>query len=918
MVRTASKQECDPPVAWHARALEAVFKTLHSGPGGLSPEEACRRLARKGPNRLPSPKRPGPLPRLLAQFKDLLIHVLLVAAAVTALLGHMVDTAIIVGVVVINATVGFIQEGKAEKALEAIRAMLAPRANVVRGGQRQTLPGEALVEGDVVLLESGDRVPADGRLFDVRGLMVDESVLTGESVAVEKAAPPVGEAVPLGDRTSLAFSGTLVTYGQAKGLVVATGAGTEIGRISHLLAEVTTLQTPLLRQMAVFARWLTGAILGLGAVIFAFGLLVRDYGFSEIFMAVVGLSVAAIPEGLPAILTITLAIGVQQMARQHTIVRRLPAIETLGSVSLICSDKTGTLTRNEMTVAMIATVDRRFAVGGVGYAPGGGFSLDGGEVEVAEHPLLADIAQAGLLCSDASLSAAEDQWAIEGDPMEGALVVLAAKAGLEADFELKSWPRTDAIPFDSRHRFMASLHHDHTGRGRIFVKGAPERILRMCAHHRRPEADGAVDREYWHARVDEMAAHGHRVLAVAVKEADPARADLRFDDVEDGLTLLGLFGFIDPPRDEAIAAVAGCRAAVAGCRAAGIQVKMITGDHMGTAKAVARQLGLANPDVVLSGQDLDALDDKALRGRAKAVSVFARTSPEHKLRLVTALQAEGAVVAMTGDGVNDSPALKRADVGIAMGRKGSEAAKEAAEIVLADDNFATIAEAVREGRTVYDNVQKSILYILPTSGGEALVLVAAILLGFTLPITAVQILWVNMVTTVTLALALAFEPSEPDIMCRPPRAADEPLLSGFLVWRIVIVSFLFLGAVFALYAYSQAHGASVAESRTIAVNTLVVLEIVYLFSVRYLKAPSLTWRGIMGTRAVLIAVAAVTALQPLFTYAPFMVPLFDTRPLDFDQCAQIIAVSAAIFAIIEVEKWLSNRLAGRAGGRAAR
>ena len=873
MVRTAPTKENDPPVAWHARNLEDVFQTLHSGPVGLAPEEARRRLERDGPNRLPAPKRPGPLRRLLAQFNDVLIHVLLVAAAVTALLGHMVDTAVIVGVVVINAAVGFIQEGKAEKALEAIRAMLAPKANVVRGGQRQTLPGEALVAGDVVLLESGDRVPADVRLFDVRGLKVDESVLTGESVAVEKAAAPVGEAVPLGDRTSLAFSGTLVTYGQAKGVVVATGAGTEIGRISHLLAEVTTLQTPLLRQMAVFARWLTGAILGLGAVIFGFGLFVRDYGFAEIFMAVVGLSVAAIPEGLPAIMTITLAIGVQRMARQHTIVRRLPAIETLGSVSVICSDKTGTLTRNEMTVATIATVDLVFAVGGVGYAPHGGFSLDGGEVEVADHPLLAEIARAGLLCGDASLSEVEYQWTIEGDPMEGALVVLALKAGLEADFERKSWPRTDAIPFDSQHRFMASLHHDHTGRGRIFVKGAPERILQMCAHHRGPEADGAVDADYWHARVDGMAAHGHRVLAVAVKEADPARPDLRFDDVEDGLTLLGLFGFIDPPRDEAIAAVADCRAA-------GIQVKMITGDHLGTASAVARRLGLENPDDVLTGQDLDGLDDDALRGRAKAVSVFARTSPEHKLRLVTALQAEGAVVAMTGDGVNDSPALKRADVGIAMGRKGSEAAKEAAEIVLADDNFATIAEAVREGRTVYDNVRKSILYILPTSGGEALVLVAAILLGFTLPITAVQILWVNMVTTVTLALALAFEPSEPDIMRRPPRAADEPLLSGFLVWRIAFVSFLFLGAVFGLYVFAQAQGAGVAEARTIAVNTLVVLESVYLFSVRYLEAPSLTWRGIMGTRAVLIAVAAVTALQVLFTYAPFMAILFDTRPLD--------------------------------------
>lgn len=886
--------------AWHARPVLDVIPALETDQEGLSDEEAQLRLERCGPNRLPSPKRQGPLLRFLAQFNNVLIYVLLGAAIVTALLGHWVDAQVILAVVLVNAVIGFLQEGKAENALEAIRDMLAPKASVIREGHRKTVPGGELVPGDIVLLEAGNRVPADIRLIDVKSLKTDEAVLTGESVPVEKATLPVGAAVPLGERTSMAFSGTLATYGQGKGVVVATGAQTEIGRISGMLSEVTTLQTPLLRQMGVFAKWLTGAILGLAALILAFGLLIRDYGFTEVFMAVVGLSVAAIPEGLPAILTITLAIGVQGMARRHAIVRRLPAIETLGSVSVICSDKTGTLTRNEMTVVSIATTKRLFTVSGVGYVPHGGFSLDRREAEVKDYPLLAEMTRAALLCSDASLHDVNGQWTMEGDPMEGALLVVACKAGLDLDTEAKSYPRTDVIPFDAVHRFMAALHHSHTGDGFIYVKGAPERILEMCAQQRGFDGDVALDTDYWHSQAEEIAASGQRVLAVAMKTTDTSHTVLKFDDVENGLTFLGLFGLIDPPREEAIAAVAECQAA-------GIHVKMITGDHAGTAMAVARQLGLENPSAILTGRDLDSLGDEALRVRVQDTAVFARTSPEHKLRLVMALQAEGAVVAMTGDGVNDAPALKRADVGVAMGRKGSEAAKEASEMVLADDNFATIAEAVRAGRTVYDNLKKAILFILPTNGGEALVLIAAILLGSTLPITPVQILWVNMVTAVTLALALAFEPAEPDVMRRPPRAAGEPILSGFLIWRVFFVSTLFLGTIFGKFVLAQVQGASVEEARTIVVNTLVVLEIFYLFSVRYLKASSITWRGVLGTRAVLIAVGAVTALQFMFTYAPFMESFFDTRPLSLAQGVQIVAVGVAVLLILEIEKWVQGR-----------
>ncbi len=881
--------------SWHAIPVDQVLAALGGSPDGLTDAQVRERLARFGANHLPPPKRRSPALRFLDQFNDALIYVLLGAALVTALLGHWIDAQVILAVVLVNAIIGFLQEGKAERALDAIRDMLAPRASVMREGRRRTVTATDLVPGDIILLEAGDLVPADVRLIDVHGMKIDEAVLTGESVAVDKATAPVGEAAPLGDRGSMAFSGTLVTHGQAKGVVVATGDRTEIGRISSMLSEVTTLQTPLLRQMAMFAKWLTGAILVIAAAMLLFGLLVRGYGFAEIFMAVVGLSVAAIPEGLPAILTITLAIGVQGMAGRRAIVRRLPAIETLGSVSVICSDKTGTLTRNEMTATSIVIADHPVTVSGVGYAPEGGFSRDGHDVEVETRPLLVAICRAALLCSDAGLRRADGQWIVEGDPMEGALVVVACKAGLDPAAERRSWRRIGVIPFDARHRFMATRHRGEGGEERIFVKGAPERLFDMCDRQRGPDGDGAFDRDRWHRQAEAIASLGQRVLAVATKTAAASGAGLGFDQVEHGLTLLGLIGLIDPPREEAIAAVAACQAA-------GIRVKMITGDHAGTAKAVARRLGLSDPETVLTGRDLDALDDQTLRRRVRGTAVFPRTSPTHKLRLVEALQAEGAIVAMTGDGVNDAPALKRADVGIAMGQKGSEAAKEAAEMVLADDNFATIAEAVRAGRTVYDNLKKAILFILPSSGGEALVLIGAILLGSTLPITPVQILWVNMVTAVTLALALAFEPSEPDVMRRPPRAADEPILSRFLIWRTAFVSMLFMVIIFAKFAWTLNQGASLEEARTVVVNTLVVLEIFYLFSVRYLNTSSITWRGVLGTRAVLIAVGAVTALQFLFTYAPIMQTFFDARPLGLLQGVGVVAVGVMFLLVLELEK----------------
>ena len=893
-----------PGTSWHALTAEEALAGRAAKASGLTDREAQALLARHGPNRLPAPRTRGPLVRFLAQFNNLLIYVLLGAAAVTAALGHWLDSKVILAVAIVNATIGFVQEGKAEKALQAIRQMLSPRATVLRNGLRTTVPAEALVPGDLAILEPGDKVPADIRLTRVKGLRLQEAALTGESLPVDKALDPVVENAPLGDRASMAYAGTLVAAGQGAGVVVETGADTQIGRISGMLTEVRQPPTPLLRQMDVFARWLTVTILVLASFVFAFGVMLRGFAPVEMFMVVVGLAVAAIPEGLPAILTVTLAIGVQRMASRNAIIRRLPAVETLGSVTIICSDKTGTLTRNEMTVRSIATASHSFDVGGVGYEPRGGFSLDGRDILPDQHPLLSEVIRSAVLCNDSALHETDGAWSVEGDPMEGALLTLGLKAGLDPAFETKSLPRTDVIPFDAEHRFMATLHHSHTGAAFIYLKGAPERVIEMCARQRGIDGDEAIDRDYWRDCIEHMASQGKRVLAVACKATPNQHRELRFGDVEGDLTLLGLLGLIDPPREEAIAAVAECQAA-------GIRVKMITGDHGGTARAIAEQLGLANPRGVLTGVDIDGLNDEALIAQASEVDVFARTSPEHKLRLVRALQAGKQVVAMTGDGVNDAPALKRADVGVAMGDKGTEAAKEAAEVVLADDNFASIAAAVREGRTVYDNLKKAIVFLLPVNGGESFAIIMAIVLGYTLPITPLQILWVNMVSSVGLAIALAFEPTEADVMKRPPRPVGAPMLSAFLVWRIVFVSALFVAGIFGIFAWARAHGSSLEEARTYAVNTLVVMEVFYLFSVRYLRAPSLTLKGILGTRAVLIAVAVVASLQLVFTYAPFMEALFDTRPVDLIHGLEIIGIGVALFVVLEIEKWLRTRMTGR-------
>lgn len=885
---------------WHSLTPDEVFERLSANPEGLPSTEANERLSKYGPNRLRPAKKKSQLVRFLEQFHNVLIYVLLVAGLVTALLGHWVDSGVILGVVVINAIIGFIQEGKAERALDAIRNMLSHQAMVKRDGKFISLPAEQLVPGDVVLLQSGDKVPADCRLFTLRELRIEEAMLTGESVPVEKNIQVTAENASIGDRKCLAYSGTLVTYGQGQGVVVATGDQTEIGRISGMLRQVQVLTTPLLKQMAIFAKWLTIAIGVIAILTFAFGIMVHNFGLNDMFLAAVGLAVAGIPEGLPAIMTITLAIGVQKMAKKNAIIRRLPAVETLGSVTVICSDKTGTLTRNEMTVQTLATCAGICEVSGVGYDPHGDFNLDGQNVRPEDTPLLREIAQAALLCNDATLTETDGQWQMHGDPTEGALVTLALKAGLDQGLCQHQFPRTDAIPFESQHRFMATLHHDHAGHGFIYLKGAPEQVLEMCHTQRIRGEDTPLDKFYWENALHELASRGQRLLAIAFKPAPNDRQTLSFADVETGLTLLGVAGIIDPPREEAIQAVRDCQSA-------GINVKMITGDHAMTARSIGAQMGIGDGQVSVQGIDLDSYDEAQLEEAVKRSDVFARVSPEQKLQLVTALQAQGEVVSMTGDGVNDAPALKRADVGVAMGQNGTEVAKEAAEMVLTDDNFASIAYAVEEGRTVYDNLKKSILFILPTNGGEAFTIIAAIMTGRMLPITPVQILWINMITAITLALTLAFEPGEKDVMKRRPRPPGEPILSGFLIWRILFVSLILVAGTFGLFLWERENGASIELARTVAVNTLVMFEIFYLFSARHLLSPALTYEGIFGNHYVLYAIGLLIIFQLGFTYLPPMQILFHTTSMTAEAWLRVMIVASSVLILVEIEKFLIRR-----------
>ncbi|MBO9513002.1 MAG: HAD-IC family P-type ATPase [Variovorax sp.] len=884
------------PASWHAVTAEEVGQRLAVDPAqGLDAAEAARRLATQGPNRLPTGKKRGPLARFLAQLNNVLIYVLLGAGFIKLMLSFWLDASIIFGVVILNTLLGFLQEGRAEKALDSIRNMLSSEARVLREGAVRLIPAEELVPGDVVLLESGDKVPADLRLVEVKNLRTEEAALTGESVPTDKTVAPVAAKATVGDRENMAFSGTMVVSGRASGIVVATGAETELGRINQMLAEVGTLETPLLRQIKKFGYTITAGIGVLSVLLFSWGHWLGHMSFVELFQAIVGIAVSVIPEGLPALITITLAIGVTRMARRNAIIRRLPAVETLGSVSRICSDKTGTLTLMEMMVTSIVTADASYAVTGNGYAPEGEVQDASGRRIEAPTQALTLVGRVSVLCNDAELVHAEGKWKVEGDPTEGALYPLAAKLGLDRAGEIAAAPRVDAIPFESEHKFMATLHRAADG-DILLVKGAPEVILEHCDRQQTEAGPAPLDRAFFAAEGDRLAAQGERLLALAWLP-DPAVAEGRFEagNLPRHLVLLGLVGLMDPPRAEAIEAVRECHDG-------GIRVTMITGDHRITAAAIAGKLGIGDGRTAVTGTEIEAMNDAELQDCVRDVDVFARASPEHKLRLVRAIQANRQIVAMTGDGVNDAPALKKADIGIAMGIKGTEVTKEAAGMILADDNFASISAAVKEGRTVYNNIEKAMLFALPTNVAQGAVIAIAIILGFTLPITAPQVLWVNMVTSVALGLTISFEPHEADVMRRPPRAVDRPIVTGFGLWRI-----LFVGAALVVYTlwaffWMKSQGATDAMARTAAVNAITLGQVFYLFNSRYLIESSLSLRAHLENRYVWWGVAAVVVLQLLLTYAPPLQAVFNTEGLPLHVWGGLVAGAVLFFLVVEVEK----------------
>ena len=897
---------------WHHLAAKEVLEVLDTDADrGLDLFEVQHRQTRFGPNVVTTRRGMGPAMRFLLQFHQALIYILLAAALITLLLNEYVDAGVILGVVMINAIVGFLQESKAARAIEALARAVTTEANVMRGGQRIRLPSAELVPGDIVLLQSGDKVPADIRIVRCRDLQVDESILTGESVAVQKKAEVIERDAVLGDRRNMAYSSCLVTYGQATGVVVAIGDATEVGRISELIQGASGMITPLTRKIAKFSHLLTYGILGLAAVTFGVGV-ARGESAVEMFKTAVALAVSMIPEGLPAVLTATLAIGVSRMARRKAVIRRLPAVETLGSTTVICSDKTGTLTENQMTVRQVAAAGQSGEVSGAGYAPEGRIVMEGAPADLAGNVAMRECLIAGLLCNDAALVEKDGRWSVQGDPTEGALLVSGRKGGFSREAMERELPRLDAVPFESQHQYMATLHDAGSDRPSIvYLKGALETVLARCENMLdRSGRTVALDLARVQEAAAEMAAEGLRVLAFARGSLPAAARRISHEDLAGGLSFLGIQGMIDPPRAEAITAVAKCQAA-------GVQVKMITGDHALTAAAIARQVGLGRENhgehllEAITGKQIAACSDKELIDVAADAAVFARVSPEQKLRLVEALQAAGQIVAMTGDGVNDAPALKQADIGVAMGISGTDVAKEAADMVLTDDNFASIEAAVEEGRGVFDNLTKFIVWTLPTNLGEGLIILAAVFAGATLPILPVQILWINMTTAIFLGLVLAFEPKEPGIMERPPRDPKQPLLTLRLIGRLLLVSVAILIGGFGLFEWELARGASEAQARTVAVNVVVLVELFYLFNCRSLTK-SMLQVGLLSNLWVLVGVVSMLLLQVVFTCAPAMNRLFHSEPIRTGAWLEAVAVALLAYGIVGLEKRFGRRPPGSA------
>lgn len=899
-----------PKHLWHHLAEEDVINALKShSQAGLTITEVEERLRIFGPNTITGKKPTSAFKRLLLQFHNPLIYILLVATLVTFLLAEYVDSGVILAVVLINALIGYVQETKAEDAINSLKGMLSSTATVTRDGKRMEVPANNLVPGDIVHLVSGNKVPADIRLTSIRDLQIDESTLTGESVAVQKHRTQLHGNAVLADRVNMAFAGTLVTYGAGSGVVIGTGDDTETGKIAHMISEAVSLETPLTQKIHAFSRLLLWVILGLAGLTFVIGLMHDHVSWIDSFMAAVALAVAAIPEGLPAVVTITLAIGVRRMAKRNAIVRKLPAVETLGSTTIICSDKTGTLTENQMTVQHLYAGGKTFRFSGAGYQPNGQILDERDNVLSAMPVALQRCLEAGVLCNDSVLTLDDQQWLVQGDPTEGALIASAAKAGLDQQALNGQFQRLDTVPFESDRQYMATLHRANDGQNKLYLKGSLEKTLARCKQALNHKGEPvAINRDRIVAEAERFANMGLRVLAFAEMDVggDVSTVDsFLTNESEVQLTFIGLQAMIDPPREEAIRAVKTCQAA-------GIAVKMITGDHALTARAIAGQIGIAQQDgstqqhTVLTGAQLAELSDHELLNQAQNVSVFARVAPEQKLKLVTALQARKHVVAMTGDGVNDAPALKKADIGIAMGITGTEVSKEAADMILTDDNFATIEGAVEEGRNVFDNLLKFITWILPTNLGQGLVIMVAILFGMTLPVLPVQALWLNMTTAVFLGLMLAFEPKEPGIMQRRPRAPDAPILSVEIMSRILSVGALLLLGAFTLFQLALLQGESLEVARTLAVTLFVVVQSFFLLNCRSLST-SLFQTNLFSNPVLWLGVSAMVLAQLAFVYLPVMNTLFHSAPIDLVHWAVILIYGVAVLCFVEVEKWFWRR-----------
>ena len=885
--------------AWHHLSVQETAEQLNSDPNiGLGKEAVRQRQEEFGPNQLTPDTGTSPWMRFLQQFNQPLLYILLVAGGITLLLQDWIDAGVIFAVVLINAIVGYIQEAKAEHAIEALAQALVTEATVIREGQQQKLPADQLVPGDLVWLEAGDKVPADLRVVETKNLHIDESALTGESAPVDKNRNPLDADTQLADRTNLAFAGTIATSGQGRGLVIAIGEATETGQISEMVQQSTHLITPLTHKIERFSWRLLYVILGLAALAFAIGL-GRGASWLEMFQTAVALAVSGIPEELPSLVTIILAIGVSRMADRHAIIRKLPAVETLGSATVICSDKTGTLTENQMTVEQIYAGGQRYNVSGTGYSTDGDIVQDEQPVDLEQTLTLRDCLLCGALCNDSSVTEEDSQPTIDGDPTEGALLVVGYKAGLRREDLEQAYTRPDIIPFESEQQYMATLNQGEMGRV-IYVKGSTEAILSRCTQAQNIQGEPTeLHREEIEAIAVSFAEKGLRVLAFAKKAAE---ADtLERQDIESGLTFLGLQGMIDPPRQEAITAVAACQQA-------GIQVKMVTGDHAGTASAIAQMMHFSQQDhaPALSGKDLADRDTAALKQAVEDTAVFARVAPEQKLRLIEALQAKGHVVAMTGDGVNDAPALKQADIGIAMGKMGTEVAKEASDIILTDDNFASIEAAVEEGRTVYLNLKKAIAFVLPVNGGELLTILASVILGTALPILPLQILWINMVSSSSLSIPLAFEPKPDGVMQKSPRPPHQPLLTEDILWRIGIISLFNWAVTFGIFEWMMGRTEDADLARTMAVQTLVSAEIFYLLCIsRFI--PSL-WGKLQGKSEPLayapaIGIGCVVFLQVLFSQLGIFNNLFNTVALSWTQWLFCLAAGLPVILFALLLRW---------------